>query len=98
MEKNPFEIAYEAFSGILCGARHLREPVVTAAFRAPRKQQQSRRDEWLLTNRASIAAMTLDDIARAMKSAGLYSAKTSPVDIRGTVRRRCASLRISIAN
>ncbi len=59
---------------------------MTIASNAPRKQQKAARIAWLAANSARFSTMDLDAIAREMQSAGLYSAKTSLVDIRLFVR------------
>ena len=71
---------------------------MTAAYAVSRKLQQAARDQWLIANRARVAARPADVIASEMRSAGLYSAKTSLVDVRSGIHRRCKALRLPFSN
>jgi len=49
-------------------------------------------DNWLRANRGRVEREDPTVLAREMKRAGLYSAKTTLMDIRGNIRKHCSRL------
>ena len=61
-----------------------------------RNQRQARIDTWLQDHRRELEIQDPTAIALQMRRAGLYSPKTSLIDIRCALRRCCSRLGLPI--
>jgi len=65
---------------------------MTVAANTSRNEQSRRIDEWLRRHSRRVQVETPNELALELRRAGFYSPKTTLVDIRGGLRKRCARL------
>ena len=65
---------------------------MTTAANPSRNEQSRRIDEWLVRHSRRVEQETPTELAIELRRRGFFSRKTTLVDIRGGLRKRCARL------